>query len=207
MFDLVAPALGLDEFRVGLVVVEQDLLVFRKPEEDVFFRAFLTRGFVDLAAVARQQLFVGVEGFTADAVEPFVVARIEVSGFLQPTDDFEHAHHVAFFGGADEVVVGGAEQPPPIVVPLDHPVGQRNGLDLQLRRGLFDLLAVFVGAGQKTHPLAAQALPARHGVDHQGGVDMADVRIIVDVIDRRRDVVGLRHCAPKGRASGEPALR
>ena len=59
------------------------------------------------------------------------------------------------------------------------------------RRGLLDLLAVLVGAGQEAHPPAVEAREPGEGIAGQRGVGVADMGHVVDVVDRRGDVEGV----------------
>ena len=68
--------------------------------------------------------------------------------------------------------------------------------------GLGDLLAVLVHAGQELNVVASGAAIASLNVGDDGGISRAQVRIGVDVVDRRRDKkrrLGLIHgvCPPK----------
>ena len=45
---------------------------------------------------------------------------------------------------------------------------------------------MLVGAGQQVHIIAKQAVPARNGISHDGGVRVTQVRFGVDVINRGR---------------------
>ena len=83
---------------------------------------------------------------------------------------------MALFGGADEVVVRA-------VHPLDHgaklhdvAVHQLARGDALARRGLLDLLAVLVGAGEEKHVIAVEPLEAGDGVGGDHLVGVADMR-------------------------------
>src|SRR5262249_4037600 len=92
-------------------------------------------------------------------------------------------------GGANEVVMGDFETLPQRVIALHHLVGQRDGGHPPGGGGVFDLLPVLVGSGQEVDLLAQDSMKAREDVGHDGGVDVADVGRVVDVIDRGGDVV------------------
>ena len=55
-----------------------------------------------------------------------------------------------------------------------------------------DLLAMFINASDEDHGVAIQALKAGQGIAGQGCVGAAQVRPIVDVIERSREGVGHR---------------
>ena len=88
-----------------------------------------------------------------------------------------------------------------VVEAPDDAVGELLRRDPLLRRGALDLLPVLVGAGEEAHVVAAQALVAREDVGHDRRVDVPDVRQVVDVVDRRRDVERLRHSSLQGPAT------
>jgi hypothetical protein len=54
---------------------------------------------------------------------------------------------------------------------------------------LGDLVAVLVGAGQKEDVVAEPAVVAREDVGRDGGVGVPEVRVGIDVVDRRGDRV------------------
>ena len=58
-----------------------------------------------------------------------------------------------------------------------------------LRRGLLDLLAVLVGAGQEEHVVAVEPLEARDGVGRDHLIGVADMRHAVRIGDRGGDVI------------------
>jgi hypothetical protein len=51
---------------------------------------------------------------------------------------------------------------------------------------------MLIGSGQKPHVFAALTVPPSQHIPGHGGVRVTDVGSVVDVIDRRRDEVGLR---------------
>ena len=66
------------------------------------------------------------------------------------------------------------------------------GRDALALGGLRDGLAVLVGAGEEEHLLPTLAHVPRQDVGADRGVRVTQVRRRVDVVDRRRDVVGHR---------------
>ena len=94
-------------------------------------------------------------------------------------------------GGADEAVIGDVHQLPQIqhaALAGDDLVHKLLGGDAGLLGLVLNLLAVLVGAGQKQHIIAAQALIAGHGVGGHSAVGVADVELIAGVVDRGRDI-------------------
>ncbi|MNL67288.1 hypothetical protein D3C87_1918550 [compost metagenome] len=94
--------------------------------------------------------------------------------------------------GADEAVVGDAEGFPDFLGLGGDVVHEGLGRDAGGVRGLLDLVAVLVEAGQEEDLLAAQPVVAREGIGGDLLVGMADVGRRVAVVDGRGDVVGLR---------------
>ena len=129
-------------------------------------------------------------------------AAVGPLSFLQLLEGDSHDRQVVGVGGADEAVVADLES-----VPLRLP-HRREVVDVLLgrepaRRGrALDLVPVLVGAGQESHVLPDQAPLARDGVGQDRRVRMADVRPVVDVVDRGRQVV-----AAHARQSTPPARR
>src|SRR3546814_8607419 len=72
-----------------------------------------------------------------------------------------------------------------------------------LGRRLLDLLAMLVGAGEEIDVIAVEPLEAGQHVAGERGVGMPDVRIIVYVVDRGRDVVRRLSCRHRGSPSGD----
>jgi hypothetical protein len=88
----------------------------------------------------------------------------------------------------DEVVVGDAEAVPRLAEAGGVAVGLFLGRDARFLGGLGDLQAVFVGACEEVGVVTEQAMPAGDGVSDDGRIGVADVRGVVDVVDRRGDV-------------------
>jgi hypothetical protein len=57
------------------------------------------------------------------------------------------------------------------------------------RNRALDLLAVLVGAGEKAHVTAVEPHEAGQHVGRHGRVGVAEMRVVVDVIDRRRQEI------------------
>jgi hypothetical protein len=64
-------------------------------------------------------------------------------------------------------------------------------------RGLLNFLSMFIESSKKEDVASSQAPVASKNVGSHGGIGVSDVRHVVHVIDRRRDVetVGVTHVA------------
>ena len=107
---------------------------------------------------------------------------------MQFPDDLLHGQLVPRVGGADEIIVGDLQFLPNPLKHRDNAVGQLLGLDLLLLGGLDHLDAVLVGAGEEKRVVAGQAVIAGNRVSAEGGVDVAEMRLGVGVVDGGGDV-------------------
>ena len=71
-------------------------------------------------------------------------------------------------------------------------VAMRLRVDACLGRGLLNFLSMFIEPGEKEDVASSQAPLASKDVGSHGGIGVSDMRYIVHVIDRRRDVEGVR---------------
>ena len=99
---------------------------------------------------------------------------------------------MAFLGGADEVVGGEIHRAEKIAKALRHLIGKGLWIDAFILGGFFHFLTVFIGSGEELDVKAVQALEPRQHIAGQRGIGVPDVGHVVDVIDRRGDVIALR---------------
>ncbi len=185
--DLVAADLGQDELRPLLVEPQQRLLVRGEGEEVVVLLQALDRDAVD-RAVPVHQLALGLELLAGRAVRALVGPQEDLPPVVEALDEQLDPLGVPGLGRPDEVVVGD-EEPLPDLPPLrHHPVGPLLRRDAELGRRLRHVVAVLVGAGQEVDVLAAHPAVPRDQVARDDLVRGADVRLGVDVRDRRGDV-------------------
>ncbi len=188
----IGPEQRHDEKRMGLDVVDQPVLILAHPEKIVGFGDF-----VGLAAalgtegVPVQVLFLE-ETFAGHTVTPFVFVLVDFAAVVQVLQDFLHHFFMERHGGADEIIVGNIEGLPEFLETQHGGVALFLGRDADLFGGLLDFLPVFVGAGQEKRRHALFAMIAGQYVAEHGGVGMADVRLVIDVIDRGGDVIFVR---------------
>ncbi len=132
------------------------------------------------------------ELLAAHAVRAFIRGGVHVSVLAHLLPELLHALHMPVLGGADEIVVdrvhGFQHRQPGLGHQPVHPLLRGHatcfGRALHLR-------AVLVHPGQVPNLLPALAVPTGEHIARSGRVRVPDVRRIVDVIDRRGDVVRL----------------
>ena len=193
---LVQPLARQNEIRNLVVEVEQLILVGGEAEEiALLLHPFDRRsglGREPRAVLVQMGLVFGVIGLIADRVPAGIFVEIDVTGCLHPPPDRLRGPIMARLGGADEIVVGAVQ-------PLDHGAETRHVAIQQVlrrqtipRRRLLDLLAVLVGAGEKEHVIAVEALKARDGIGRDHLIGVADMRRAVRIGNRGGDgVAGL----------------
>ncbi len=186
---LVALGDGSDEVGVAVVVVQEALLERAELEEVVVLLHLDHRSPVH-GAVAVDQLVLGVVVLARDAVQARVGSQLDEPVVVDPLEELLDDGVVARLGGADEVVVGDVEALPRLLEAGRRAVRPLlGGGPVGLGR-LHDLGAVLVGARHEPHVVAQQAVPAGQGIGVHRRVRRADVRCVVDVVDRCGQVVG-----------------
>src|SRR5450756_1353970 len=154
---------------------------------------------LDHFAVARvkgavgQTILVREKRFFLGGIKTGVSGLVEMAGGVELCERGLYVFLVARLRGAHEIVIRQFQL-------LDErlPVGG-EGVAIFLRifflrqGGLLDLLAVLVKAGEKKHFLAQAAACAGDDIGNDFLVGMAEVRLPIDVIDRRRDVKPFIH--------------
>ena len=177
---------------MGLDVVDQPLLVFAHAEEVV---GLPDRG--DFApafrALALDQILFRIETLAADAVPAGVFGFVNLVAVVKFLQDLPDHLLVVFVGGADEAVVGDAEPFPQLLEAHDGFIRLLLRGNSPFGRCLFDLLPMFVGAGQEEGIHIQRTVVARQNVGQDRGVGMTDVRLVVDVVNRGGyiEVVGI----------------
>ena len=194
--DLVAQTVGLNEVGLRLVEVEQALLKLAHAEEVVLLLEHLDRATVnraDLLAVELARSGHEVVGllvlFATDAVVALVLAVVDVPVVVELLQKALHDLLVPRLGRADEVVVRDVDrlqQRNPCRV--DELVGPLLRRDTVRDGRAQNLLPVLVGAGERPGVDARLPVPAREHVSGNLGVGVPDVRYVIDVEDRCRDV-------------------
>ena len=185
---LIAAGFRFEELRILFEVLEQSVCVFADLEEVRFFLCLFHRA-AAVGAFAVDQLALRPERLAGRAVQAFILAFVDVALLVHLHEDFLDALDMAFLGGADEVVIGDLHGRPQILDACDDFVDILLRRDAGLFRLLLDLLAVLIGAGQKSHIVPQRTLEPGHRVRHDGAVRMPDVQVVTGVIDRCRNII------------------
>ncbi|EQD24416.1 MAG: hypothetical protein D084_Lepto4C00442G0001, partial [Leptospirillum sp. Group IV 'UBA BS'] len=185
--DLVVAGLGTDGLGVGFVPGDEPVLVAAHAEEDVGLADALHRP-VAVGAEAVLHVLVGPEPFVRKAVPPLVAPLVEVPLLPEPGQHLRDPLDVPGLGRPDEVVVGDGEPAPEVAEARQDPVDVELGGESVPLRALPDLLAVLVGAGEEEDRLPFLAAGAGQDVGGDGGVGVADMGDVVDVVDGGRQV-------------------
>ena len=113
---------------------------------------------------------------------------------------------MARFRGADEIIIGKAKRASQVAKMLAHLIREGLRFHPRIARGLFNLLAMLIRAGQEKHLMPLQAPPARQHIRRHRGIGMADMRLVIHIINRRCDVARFCHvsCLDVARSSGKP---
>ncbi|MPM59569.1 hypothetical protein SDC9_106413 [bioreactor metagenome] len=173
---LVGAAVGLDERRVVLDILDQAIGVLRKPEEIAFLLDQLDRpAAVGTNAARFFNLAVEPEAFAGCAIMPGVFRFIDVALIIKLLEHLLHGLDMIVIRGADEFIIGDVQELPEVLKPCDDMIhirlrGYTGGLCLA-----FDLLAVLVRAGEEEGLVPALAVIARDGVCRDRAVSVANV--------------------------------
>jgi len=95
---------------------------------------------------------------------------------------------VAGFGCPNEIIVGNLELLPQLLETHDRPIAVLLRVDAVLCGGLLDLLAVLIRPGKEECRAVQKAVVTGQNIGQNRGIGMADVWLIIDVVDRRCDV-------------------
>src|SRR4029077_2459186 len=121
------------------------------------------------------------------AVPALVCLEIEIVGVVRADALPQRADDALVMRArrANEAVVGDAERFPARVEARRDLVDELLWREPAPLRGLFDFLAVLVGAGEEPRVVAAHAVKARERVGDDRAERVTEVRDVVDVVDRR----------------------
>src|SRR5262249_21126712 len=136
---------------------------------------------------AVDELALIVKSFVAHRIPAGKSPEINRAAVFELLPEGLDAANVARLGGAYEVVIADAEQPRHVAEAGGIAVGQLLWRDPGYSRRLLDLLAVLVGAGEEPHPPPVEPHEPGQRVTGHRRIGVAQMRQIVDVIDRGRD--------------------
>ncbi len=183
---LVAPEVGLDEFRIRVDIVHQPVLVLAHAEKVVCFRDAVHRATAArLGALAVDQVLLREEPLAGHAVPAIVIRAVDLVAVIQVLQDPLHRLDMSRFGGADKVVVCDFQVLPEILETHDRLVHMCLRRHAALVGGLLHLLSMLVGTGQEMDRQACQPVVAGQHIGQDRGVGMADMRLVVHIVDRR----------------------
>ena len=168
--------------RLILVELEQLVLKGGEPEEVVFlgddFRGAAALGTIDRVGI------VGDVEIVVDAVAALVKGFVDVARVAGAEKQAAHGAQMIGGGSAHEMGVADAESVPERAKNGGVAVDQFARGDTQFGGGAGDVLAVLVGAGEKSDVVTLHPFEARNRIGHQRGVRRADVRAGIGVVDR-----------------------
>ena len=185
---LVAPRDGLDEVWMILDVLEHAILVFAHLEEIRFLRDLLHGAVAVRAAAVLVELVLRPVALAGRAVEPFVLALVDIALLVDAAEDLLHDALVALLRRADEIIVADGESFPEVLEARDDLVRVLDGRHARLLGLLLDLEPVLVRAREEEDIVSLQAVEARDGVGDRRAVGVADVELRARIVDRRRDI-------------------
>ena len=178
---------GCDRVGVRVVPVEQAVLEAAEAEEVVLLLDVLDRAAVDRAQVAVDELVLGVVRLAARrSTGP---RRCRARCRRCRSTRWSSSCTPAWWRGSVVRMKSSLEMSSSFHASAERG-RDRVGLLLRATPGglgrLLDLEAVLVGAGEEEDVVAEQAVPAGERVGDDGGVGVAEVGHVVDVVDRRR---------------------
>ena len=183
---LIAAGFGRDKIGMRVVIGQEPVLPGGELEEVIFlFDPFDVRAGRRLAA---DQLALFVERLVAHRIPALETAEIDLAAFLQFPPQRLARLDVARFGGADELVVGDVHQLGHGAEILRYAVAEFLRRHARVARRFRHLLTMLVGAGEKQDPAPIEPHEPRQRVARHRGIGMAQMRRIIDVVDRRGDV-------------------
>ena len=97
--------------------------------------------------------------------------------------------------GANKVVVGNVEHLPSVAEALADAVAKLLRVNASLVGGLINFFPVLIGASQEVGVESVEAVKPREKIGYHGGIGVADVGHVVDIVDRRGDVECFAHGA------------
>ncbi len=173
-------------------IVNEPLLIVAHPEKIVGLLNSIDF-FPALRAVAVDEILFGEKSFATDAVPAFVLGAVDFVAIKQILQNLLHNCFVARLRRANKIVVRNFQPFPKLLKTDDGLVALFLRADPVFFGRLLNLLPVLVGAGQKKGGRSEQTVIVRQHIRQNRRVRMADMRLIVHIIDRSRYVIVFIH--------------
>ena len=179
------------------------LLEMGEAEKQILLITPLQRAIMDGAAGRLAITGVPIlELFTGDAIPAPLLTQANVPVVADPFVEPMDQPLVLGGAGAHKAVMADADALPEGRKVACHAIHIVPGGDTGGYGAALNLEAMLVTAGDQTHLISLQPVPAGNGICCQGGVDTADVGLVVDVVKRRCERETMNHAT--GRAPEAP---
>ena len=126
----------------------------------------------------------GVERLVPDGIPSGVTAEGDMAALKQDRPEFLAGCTMPCLGRPDEVIIGEIHAGCQIPKILADTVGKGLRRHALVCRGFLDFLAMFVGTGEKHHLKPVEAFEAGQHITGKGRVGVADMRLVIHVVDR-----------------------
>ena len=173
-----------------LDVFDQAFLILPHLEEvvvlaDAFDWPFAVR------AEAVRHIFFGPESFIKCTVPPSIVILVNQLVSVKLLKVSLNDSFVLSIGGPDKGVVGNVQPFPKGLKLGSQLVAMDLRVDAGFGRSLLNFLSMFIEPGEKEDIASSEAPIASEDIGSHSGIGMPDMRHVVHVIDRCRDVEGV----------------
>ena len=194
--DLVPTGFGLNELRMRVDVVEDALLIFLQAEEVVLLFDPLRLGQRMQRTAPVDEIFFLLERLAPDAVPAFVHAFVDVAFGVDSRRELRDAGPVARLRRPDEVVEADVERLPRGAKLRLHLIAVRDGIHAPLDGGAIHVLRMLVVPHQEPLVGATSGAGLAQSRRRRSSSRRAEVRLAVDVVNRRRDVEAAHDFCP-----------
>jgi hypothetical protein len=168
-------------------MLDQPGLILAHPEEIVLLRD-LTDRTKTVRALSLGEILLRPESFAGDTVPTLIIVLIDLPTIVKILEDLLNDLLVADFCCADEVIIGDSEPLPERLEAFDHFIAVSFWIHSPLLCCLLNLLTMFICTGEEKNLTALQPFVTGEDVSGDGGVGMADMGDIIDIVDRGGDV-------------------
>ena len=186
--DLVPSDIGFEKLRVITEVLQQAVAILRKLEEIVLLAEPLrSQVRMDLALPFDEILFL-FEGFTRDAIPPFVESLVDVATLVTDLRELLHCRPMPRLRRPDEIIERDIQLFPNGPELLLHLIAVGERIHAALEGSPVDVLRVLVVAHQEMRLDSGESLVAGNDVRRDLFVRRTQMRTAIDVIDRCGEV-------------------